>query len=220
MVRIRPKDTDLIKKLMDLKKPYFTVADLEKIIELKKKSLYVTLNRLTKSGVLTRLKKNVYIVFTGDIDAEKIANEIYYPSYLSFEKALSDYGILSQIPFTLTFATARPSKKLIIANTEVEYSHIKKSLFFGYEVKNGKYIAFPEKALLDELYLVSRGLRTLNITELDLKEISKDRLEEFAKKFPPYIEDLLEQVKKYVGTTPVTNETKERMVWNWKKDSH
>lgn len=199
---------------MDLKKPYFTVSDLEMILGLKRKSLYVTLNRLTKSGVLTRLKKNVYVVFTGDIDAEKIANEIYYPSYLSFEKALSVYGILSQIPFTLTFATARPSKKLTIANTEIEYSHIRKSLFFGYEVKKGKYIALPEKALLDELYMVSRGLRTLNMSELDLKEINKARLNEFAKKFPPYIGNLLGQVNKYIGTTPVTNETKERIKWD------
>lgn len=153
------------------------------------------------------------MVFTGEVDVEKIANEIYYPSYLSFEKALSDYGILSQIPFTLTFATVRPSKKLIIANTEVEYSHIKKSLFFGYEVKNEKYVALPEKALLDELYLVSRGLRTLDIEELDLREINRERLEEFARHFPSYTGDLLVQVKKYIGTTPITNETKERIDW-------
>ena len=213
MVRIRPTDPELIKKLMDLRKPYFTVADLERVLGLKKKSIYVTLNRLTKSGVLTRLKKNVYMVFTGEVDAEKIANEIYYPSYLSFEKALSDYGILSQIPYTLTFATVRPSKKLTIADWQVEYSHIKKSLFFGYEVINEKNIACPEKALLDELYLVSRGLRKINIDELDLREINKEKLEEYAKNFPPYIGDLLKEVKKYIGTTPVTNEKKERIEW-------
>ena len=213
MVRIRPTNTELIKKLMDLKKPYFTVADLERVLGLKKKTLYVTLNRLTKSGVLTRLKKNVYMVFSGEVDVEKIANEIYYPAYLSFEKALSDYGIMSQIPFTLTFATLRPSKKLAIAGTAVEYSHIKKDLFFGYEIRNEKNIALPEKALLDELYLMSRGLRKINIEELDLREISKERLEEFAKQFPSYIGDLLEEVKKYMGTTPVTNEMKERIGW-------
>ena len=214
MVRIRPTNTELIKKLMDLKKPYFTVADLERVLGLKKKTLYVTLNRLTKSGVLTRLKKNVYMVFTGGVDVEKIANEIYYPSYLSFEKALSEYGILSQIPFTLTFATLRPSKKLIISNTEIEYSHIKKSLFFGYETRNEKNIALPEKALLDELYLMSRGLRNINIEELDLRNINKEKLEEFAIKFPSYIGDLLGKVRKYIGTTQVTNETKERFAWN------
>lgn len=211
MVRIRPTDPELIEKLMDLRKPYFTVADLGRVLGLKKKTLYVTLNRLTKSGVLTRLKKNAYMVFTRGVDAEKIANEIYYPAYLSFEKALSDYGILSQVPLTLTFATIRPSKKLTIANTAVEYSHIKKSLFFGYKLENEKNKAWPEKALLDELYFMSRGLRQINIEELDLRVINKKRLEEFAKKFPADIGDLLTEVRKYIGTTPVTNETKERL---------
>ncbi|MBU0978261.1 MAG: type IV toxin-antitoxin system AbiEi family antitoxin domain-containing protein [Patescibacteria group bacterium] len=213
MVRIRPTDPELIKQLMVLRKPYFTVADFERLLGLKKQTLYVTLNRLTRSGVLTRLKKNVYAVFTSGIDIEKIANEIYYPSYFSFEKALSDYGILSQMPFTLTLATLRPSKKLTIADTAVEYSQIKKSLFFGYELKNEKNIAFPEKALLDELYLMSKGLRQINLEELDLREINKNRLEKFAQKYPPNIGDLFCRVKKYLGTTPITNEAKKRIDW-------
>jgi len=217
MVRIRPKDPELITKLMDLGKPYFTVADFERILGLKKKSLYVTVNRLTKSGILTRLKKNVYMVFTGGYDAEKIANELYYPCYLSFEKALSNYGILSQIPFTLTFATVRPSKKLTIAGTEIEYSHLKKSLFFGYRIENEKYIAEPEKALLDELYLVSRGLRNITIEELDLKDIDRKKLDTYAKKFPVYINELVGQVRQYIGSTPITNENKERIFWKKKK---
>jgi len=199
---------------MAFNKSYFTVGDLEKILGLKRESLYVTLNRLTKSGVFERLKKNVYILFTQINDAEKVANEIYYPSYLSFEKALSMYGILSQVPYTYTFATIRPSKKVMIGNFAVEYSHLKEELFFGYILKNGKNIALPEKALLDELYLVARGVRELNIEELDLKEINRERLEEFAKKYPTYIGDLLSEVMKYIGTTPITNEAKERIFWN------
>lgn len=213
MVRIRPTDTELIKKLTDLKKPYFTVSDLERVLGLKKKSLYVTLNRLTKSGILKRLKKNVYAVFTGEVDTQRIANEIYFPSYLSFEKALANHGIYSQMPFTLTFATSRPSKKLTIAGTQVEYSHIKRNLFFGYEVKSDKNIALPEKALLDELYMMGRGLRKINLDELDLKDINRQKLMEFAEKFPPYTKELLKQVEGYIGTTPVTGEAKERIGW-------
>ena len=211
MARIRPTDTDLIKKLTAFNKSYFTVGDLEKILGLKRESLYVTLNRLTKSGVLERLRKNVYILFTQINDVEKVANEICYPSYLSFEKALSVYGILSQIPYTYTFATVKPSKKMMIGNVEVEYSHLKKELFFGYVLKDGKNIALPEKALLDELYLVSRGVRTLNIEELDLKIINKEIIAEFAKKYPAYINKPLSEVMKYIGTTPITNETKDRI---------
>lgn len=214
MARIRPTDIDLVKKMTDFSKSYFSVADLEKITGLKKISLYVTLNRLVKNGVLQRLKKNIYSLFTKVVDYEKIAGEIYFPSYLSFETALSKYSILSQIPFTETFATPRLTKKTEINGIAIEYSHLPKGLFFGYILQNSKYIAEPEKALLDQLYMVSRGKRSINIEELDLKEIDRKKLDEYAKRFPAYIKPLVKEVKKYIGSTSVTLEGQERVFWN------
>jgi len=211
MVRVRPTDVELMKKLRNYHKSYLTVADLEKVLGLKRDSLYVTLNRLVKSGVLVRLAKNIYSLFTETVDTEKIAGELYFPSYLSFEQALSQYGILSQIPYTQTFATTRPTKKMIIAGVEVEYSHLKKELFFGYILKNGKNIAEKEKALLDQLYMVSMGKRSINIEELDLRGIDIGKLTEYAKKFPNFINPSLDIVKKYIGTTPITLNGQERV---------
>ena len=211
MVRVRPTDVELMKKLRNYHKSYLTVADLEKVLGLKRDSLYVTLNRLVKSGVLVRLAKNIYSLFTETVDTEKIAGELYFPSYLSFEQALSQYGILSQIPYTQTFATTRPTKKMIIAEVEVEYSHLKKELFFGYILKNGKNIAEKEKALLDQLYMVSMGKRRINIEELDLRGIDIGKLTEYAKKFPNFINPSLDIVKKYIGTTPITLNGQERV---------
>lgn len=202
MARIRPKDIDVVKELSGFNKSYFTVSDLEKILDLKKDSLYVTLNRLVKSGVLVRLAKNVYSLFTQGVDHEKIANELYFPCYLSFEQALSQYGILSQIPYTQTFATIRRSKKIEINQVLIEYSHLPQKLFFGYVLEKGKYKAEKEKALLDQFYMVSRGKRTITIEELDLKNIDRKKFEEYAKKFPSYMEPLLDQVRKYTDTTP------------------
>jgi len=213
MIRIRPRDTELISKLTALRKSYFTVADLERVLGMERNSLYVTLNRLVKSGVLIRLRKNAYTIFTELVDAEKIANELYFPCYLSFESALSRYGILSQIPYTFTFATAKSSKKMKIGDFEVEFHHLKNDLFFGYTLEKGKNVARPEKALLDELYLMSRGKARVNIEELDLKDIDKKLLEKYAKRFPSYIKKLLGEARKYIGTTPITNERKERINW-------
>lgn len=213
MARIRPTDIDLVKEMTELDKSYFSVADLEKILDLKKKSLYVTLNRLVKNGVLIRLRKNIYSLFTKPIDHEKIANELYFPSYLSFEQALSKYSILSQIPYIHTFATTRLTKKTEINGVVIEYSHLPKDLFFGYILKDGKYIAEPEKALLDTLYMVSRGKRSINIGELDLKGLDRKKLDVYAKKFPSYIKPLVKEVRKYIATTPLTLEGKQRIVW-------
>lgn len=213
MARIRLSDTDLIKTLTAYNKSYYTVADLEKILGLSRESLYVTLNRLTTAGVLEHLAKNTYILFSQASDVERIAVETYYPSYLSFEKALSVYGILSQIPYVLTFATTRPSKNSTIGSTAVQYTHLKEELFFGYETIDGKNIALPEKALLDQLYLASRGKRSLSLGELDLRKVSKRRLLSFAKKFPRYIDRLVADVLPFVGTSPITNELQGRVEW-------
>ena len=62
-----------------------------------------------------------------------------------------------------------------------------KDLFFGYTLDKGIYIAEPEKALLDELYLISRGKRTLDIKELDLGKIDKKKFDQYAKRFPAYL---------------------------------
>ncbi len=46
-----------LKKLEAIDKPYFTINDLWKILDLPKKSVYVTCSRLVKSKDLYRLRK-------------------------------------------------------------------------------------------------------------------------------------------------------------------
>lgn len=185
---------DLIKTLSSLDKGYFTTADFERITGLGRESLKVALHRLVKKGLLTKIKRGVYQLSFNPVDVKKIANQLYYPSYLSFESALSQYGILSQIPYTQTFATPKRSKKVTLWKTEIDYRQLQKKLFFGYVLSNDIYIAEPEKALLDQLYLVSRGKTTLNIEELDLTRIDQKKLVNYAQKFPSYIMPLVDKI--------------------------
>ena len=62
MGKRRKTQIDIFKKLKAFEKPYFTIADFEKIFGLKKESLYVTLSRLVKTGLLRRIKRGVYEV--------------------------------------------------------------------------------------------------------------------------------------------------------------
>lgn len=178
----------LLESLMSLNKPYFTVADLEKVINVKESSIYITLKRLVDKGVLVRLKQGVYQPQFQNLNLKKVANELYYPSYLSFESALSSYGILSQIPYTLTFATTKLSKKITLADKEIEYRQLKEDYFFGYILKNNFYLAEPEKAILDQLYLISKGKVSSNINEWSLVNVNKKKLLNYAKKFPSIVQ--------------------------------
>lgn len=170
---------DILKKLKALEKPYFTIADLEKLFGLKRESLYVTLNRLVERGILRRLKRGIYEVIFSEGQIEEIANQLYWPSYLSFESALSRYGIMNQIPYTLTFATPKKSKKTVLGDREIEYRQIKKDLFFGYKKEGRIFIAEPEKALLDQIYLFSLGKALANFEEWDFSQLDRKKVLKF-----------------------------------------
>ncbi|TET14208.1 MAG: hypothetical protein E3J77_05110 [Actinobacteria bacterium] len=204
MVARTMSNIKLLQTLRGFNKTYFTVADLEKILELERDSLYVTLNRLVKAGVLIKLRRGVYQPEFQSLELEKVANEIYYPSYLSFESALSRYGILSQIPYTLTFATTKRSKKLTLSGREVGYRQLKKDYFFAYTIKEGIYIAEPEKAILDQLYMMSKGKGESDISEWSLVGLKKNRFLRYSKKFPRTVQDnakkLTTNFGKYVTT--------------------
>ncbi len=188
------RDTELIKKLQRIGKPFYSIADLEKITGLNKDPLYVKLNRLQKRGVLNRITKGIYIVPDEESKLDKIASQLYFPSYLSFESALSIYGVLTLIPYALTFATVKKTKKITIMNRLVEFRQIKKGLFFGYEMQEGIYVAEPEKAFLDTLYFYTRGKLTLDIDELNLKGISRKVIFKYAKRFPENVKAQLRKL--------------------------
>lgn len=188
------KTIELIKALNRLNKPFYSIADIEKITGLSRKSLYVALKRLVDKGALERIGSGIYRPFTGKSEAERVAAALYMPCYLSFESALSRYGVLNLVPYTLTFATTRKTKRLAVEGRDVEFRQIKKDLFWGYEMKGGIYIAKPEKAFLDLAYLASKGMASLDLDEMDIKKLSKTVLKEFSKRFPKYTQRYLEKI--------------------------
>ena len=183
-----------LKKLKEIGKSYYTLADLSKIYPGKKDSLKVLLSRLTKKKKILRLKRDVYILPEKFSEIEKIANQIYFPSYLSFESALSFFGVLSQIPYSLIFATPLKPKKITLLDTLIEYRQIKKELFFGYFLKDGLYLAFPEKALLDLLYFVSLGKLKINLKNIDFSKIKKKKLFRYLDKYPLKTKNLVKEI--------------------------
>ena len=181
------KGIELLRILQRINKQFYTTADLEKITGLDRNSLYVALERWVAGGFIERLAQGIYIPMGGVISPEIVASQLYIPNYLSFESALSKHGVLNLIPYIVTFATTRKTKKYIIQKKEVEFRQIAPQLFFGYEMKSGVNIASPEKAFLDQIYLVSRGKAKLDIDELDLKKLSTKTLEGYSKRYPTYV---------------------------------
>jgi len=56
------KDWDLVERLKATGRGFYTVADMEKITGLDRPSLYVSLSRLSRRGVLRRAARNLYVL--------------------------------------------------------------------------------------------------------------------------------------------------------------
>lgn len=188
------KGIELLKILQKLNKSFYTIADLEKITGLPRDSLYVALKRWETGEIIERISQGIYIPMGGNVSLENIAAQLYIPNYLSFESALARYGVLNLIPYALTFATTRKSKKYTLQKQEIEFRQISPELFFGYGMKNGIYIASPEKAFMDQIYFAARGKANLDFDELDVKKLSSKILKNYSKKFPSYVQSYIEKM--------------------------
>ncbi len=111
-------------------------------------------------GYIQKLR-NRYYFFTGNSVNERYlffaANELYSPSYVSLESALSWYGFIPEGVFQITSCSTRKTQSFETPLGSFSYRHVKPTLFFGYQLEewNNHHfaIAEPEKTVIDYLYL-------------------------------------------------------------------
>lgn len=125
---------------------------------------------MVKKGELVRLKKGVYMFSeayrTKPVDLIAVANMLYTPSYISFEYALSYYGLIPERVYEVTSATLHGKKRFDTPLGYFTYRPVpKKAYSIGldwiYDSDNGgKLIATPEKALCDKIHS-DRGIGRL-----------------------------------------------------------
>lgn len=161
-----------------------SLNDLAGILAVKKKVLPTVVMRLTKKGILQRLRPGLYGVYGKTVVPAEIAPQIYYPAYLSLKTVLAQEGIINQIPQQVYCVTLNKSYKTKISHTPIIYRQIRNHLFFGYTLRQGIPTAYPEKALLDLVYFVSRGRETVSLDELDLRRLNISRWNDFKKPYP------------------------------------
>lgn len=177
----------ITKILYDCGKTYFTTKMLSDILakDSPESSFFSILAGLQKDTVLEKIERNTYVLTGGRVHTFALANFLYEPSYVSLETALNYYGILPQFPYETASITPRKSITKIIKEKAYRYVHLKKSLYWGYDLVENFLIAQPEKALLDLLYLSSKGLATAHMDEFDTERVNRKRFKEYARRFPP-----------------------------------
>lgn len=162
----------------------FSVDDLASILSITKESAKVSANRYVKNNYLIRLKNNLYISldkFNSLTETElfKIANLIQVPSYISFTTALSCYNITSQqLQGIIESAAQKRTKTINTQSVTFNYLILKKGLYNNFIFTNEFFIATPEKALADIIYLSSMNRYQCDFEAIDFKKIDKRRVTE------------------------------------------
>ncbi len=167
---------NLFKVQQKLKNNIFTHQDLIANFGAKKRAVEAFLSYNYGNGKLQRLRRGIYSFTGANVDPYLIANTIYTPSYISLETALSYYGLIPEVVYTITSITTKPTREFNFNDINYSYQSIKMVAFTGYvplDKNNTKIlIATPEKALADYYYFQSLGKKIKN-DRIDTSKINK-----------------------------------------------
>ena len=117
-------------------------------------SLNKKINYLVRTGKLKNLRKGIYA--KQPYSLEELAGRIFSPSYISFEYVLQQAGIIFQYNSEIS-CVSYLSRKLEIDSHKFNFKKIKSEILVDntgiIQKENGVFIASPERAFLDMLYL-------------------------------------------------------------------
>lgn len=127
----------------------FSVYDAAKIISM---PFSYASKFLAGDKYVKRAARGLY--YTRDANEYEAASKILFPSYISLVSALRLHNITEQMPRIIYVVATRQHKPIGNLNGYVvEFSRVKKELMYGYRRVDGIFVADPEKAIVDMLYL-------------------------------------------------------------------
>ena len=188
-----------LNEIQKIDKLYFGYQEIARVLTISEASAKVTASRYAKKGILLRIKKNMYVLRERWIAAEKeekfmLANLAQTPSYISLATALDFYEVTTQIQRNFFESVAlKRTKKINVNDNIFRYTRIKNRLYAGFKKEKGFFIATPEKALLDAIYLMSYGRYALDLSAIDPNNIDKNELMRLSQEFPLRTREMLER---------------------------
>jgi predicted transcriptional regulator of viral defense system len=148
------------------------------------------LSRWTRAGRIYQLRRGLYALAPPFQKVKPhpflVANRMMQPSYVSLQSALAHYGLIPEyVPITTSVTTMRTGRWDTPLGSYA-FRHVKHDLFRGYRLldvtpEQRAFVASPEKALLDLIYLQPNAdsldylgeLRLQNLDQLDMGELER-----------------------------------------------
>lgn len=145
------------------------------------KLIRIQLSRWVKTGKIYQLRRGLYSIAPPyqKINPHPflVANHLQKASYVSLQSALAYYGLIPEVVnITTSVSTGRPERLETPLGT-YEFRHVKTEFLFSYQMVElggqSAFVATPEKALLDLIYLQPGSDSIAYLKELRLQNIEK-----------------------------------------------
>ncbi|MDQ6762035.1 MAG: hypothetical protein M3015_05325 [Bacteroidota bacterium] len=166
-------------------------------------------NELLKKGVLTQIKKGLYIpgpkLNIPKPEPFLLANHLLGPSYISLESALSYWGMIPEKVYEITSVTVKRSKKFKTHGGRFTYIHIPLPYYsFGIQrieltPRQTILIASKEKALCDKI------LTTSGVLIRSPKQAKEVLIEDFRIEKQTLSHLNINEIKKWLSDAPQKN---------------
>ncbi|MDD5439031.1 MAG: type IV toxin-antitoxin system AbiEi family antitoxin domain-containing protein [Candidatus Omnitrophica bacterium] len=188
-----------LKTLLKITRDHFTAHDVARAFGISPASAQVACSRYIEQGVLIRPKRGLYVLrhrweTLPEESVCEIANILETPSYISLTTALTLYNVTTQVQrnFYESISIKR-TKDITIEGRVFQFRKIRKDLYGGFVKKERYFIATPEKALVDALYLTTLGRYRLDVAALDVAKFDAQKLNAWFKEYPLRVKRLWEQ---------------------------
>ena len=187
--------TNSTAKLLNADGPFFSVASLQGMLNLTRESARTTASRLVQRGILVRIQRDVYTLANAKYSLFSLANALHQPSVISLETALNYWGIIVQVPQTV-FSIAQSSYRCGADNTDFVYRRMPPDKFrFGQIKVEDFFIVEAEKALLDTLYMKSKGMAELLPEDIDMAKLDDELLNYYKRLYPGIVKKMLNEIE-------------------------
>jgi predicted transcriptional regulator of viral defense system len=187
------------RELNSINQLYFGYEDIARVLKISPASARVSASRYVRIGLLMRLKRNIYVPkerwqTTSREEQFTLANLGQTPSYISLLTALDYYEITTQVQRGIIESVAvKRTKEISLDGNVFRYTKVSRASYFGFIRQQQFFIATPEKALLDAIYLMSFGRYALDLSAIDDKNLNRKEIRRMSRNYPPQTRKMLEK---------------------------
>lgn len=166
------KTADAYAQLRGMGRPVFTTREAGALWRSEQTSTSRRLGGLEKAGLVQRIQRGLWTL-DQEIDLHVVGPYLTapMPSYVSLFSAMGEHGMVEQIPRQISLTSlARPRRILTTLGVYVVHQ-LTPELFGGFEAtERGGFLATPEKALFDLVYVRAAAGSRAHLPELYLSQ--------------------------------------------------